>query len=127
MILVDTSVWIDHLHATEPHLVQQLETDAVGCHPAVIEELALGSVAQREDVLRLLGSLRLFPVLRHEEVLALVESRRLWGRGLSAVDAHLLGSVALRGGAMLWTRDKRLRSACQEAGVPCFEEPLGAS
>lgn len=95
MILVDTSVWIDHLHKTERQLVEQLEVDEVGGHPAVIEELALGSIAQGEGVLSLLGSLRQFPALRHDEILALVGNRRLWGRGLSAVDAHLLGSVAL--------------------------------
>ncbi|WP_109474141.1 type II toxin-antitoxin system VapC family toxin [Ornithinimicrobium cavernae] len=122
MILVDTSVWIDHLHTRDSHLVEELELDRVGCHPAVIEELALGSLANRDDVMVLLGSLRRFPVLRHEEVPALVAGRRLWGRGLSAVDAHLLGSVALVEGGVLWTRDKRLRSACQEVGVDVLDE-----
>lgn len=118
MILVDTSVWIDHLHAAESELVSLLGNDAVACHPYVIEELALGSIKQREMMLDLLGSLHMFPVLTPAEVLALVAGRRLWGRGLSAVDAHLLGSVSLVDGAQLWTRDKRLISACRETGVP---------
>lgn len=117
MILVDTSIWIDHLHASDPLLVKLLGDDEVGCHPYVIEELSLGSIRQRDVVLDLLESLHRFPVLGHAEVMTLVGGRRLWGRGLSAVDVHLLGAVRLVGGAALWTRDKRLRAACGEAGI----------
>lgn len=122
MILVDTSIWIDHLHAADDRLVTLLEQDDVGCHPLVIEELALGSLARRETVLGLLESLRRFPVLSHDEIMTLVNGRRLWGRGVGVVDAHLLGSTALVGGAKLWTRDKRLMSACDHAGVPTIVE-----
>lgn len=122
MILVDTSIWIDHLHATEARLVTLLGNDEVGCHPYVIEELALGSIKRRGQMLDLLASLRGFPVLSHEEAMTLVNGRRLWGRGLSAVDAHLLGSVMIVDGARLWTRDKRLFSVCRDGGVPCLEE-----
>ncbi|HEY1619649.1 MAG TPA: type II toxin-antitoxin system VapC family toxin [Streptosporangiaceae bacterium] len=122
MILIDTSIWIDHFHASEPALVALLRDDQVGCHRAVIEELALGSIRQRSRVLGLLGSLREFPVLTHEEVMALVDGRRLWGRGLSTVDVHLLGSVMLTGGARLWTRDKRLLAACGDVGAAYVEE-----
>lgn len=117
MILVDTSVWIDHLHRSEPELVALLGADEIGCHPHVIEELALGSIKRRTALIELLGSLRSFPALTHEEAMALVNGRRLWGRGLSAVDVHLLGSVALVGGARLWTRDQRLAAACRDVGV----------
>lgn len=122
MILVDTSVWIDHLHASEPGLVRLLDQDQVGCHPAVIEELALGSTKHREELLTLLESLHQLPTLAHGEVMTLVSLHHLWGRGLSATDAQLLGSVALVGGARLWTRDKRLASACQDAGVAQLAE-----
>jgi predicted nucleic acid-binding protein len=122
MILVDTSIWIDHLHSPERRLVELLGDDEAGCHPAVIEELALGSIARRDHVLGLLGSLRRFPVLTHPEVMTFVGGRALWGRGLSAVDAHLLGSVALVRGATLWTRDKRLLAACRDLGVPHAEQ-----
>ncbi len=121
MILVDTSVWIDHLHATESDLVALLESDQAGCHPLVIEELALGSIKNRDVVLDLLASLGRFPVLTHEEALMLVDRQRLWGRGLSAVDAHLLGAVLLAGGAQLWTKDKRLRAAALDAGIDLFD------
>ena len=123
MILVDTSIWIDHFHASEPSLVALLHDDQVGCHRAVIEELALGSIKQRDRVLALLEGLKGFPVLTHEEVMALVNGHRLWGRELSAVDVHLLGSVMLVGGARLWTRDKRLLTACRDGGAAYFEEP----
>lgn len=122
MILVDTSIWIDHLHAPEPELVALLADDEVGCHPYVIEELGLGSIQQREVVLGLLESLRQFPLLEHAELMALVNGRQLWGRGLSAVDCHLLGAVSLVGGARLWTRDRRLVAACREIGVAYLDE-----
>lgn len=123
MILADTSIWIDHFHASEPSLVALLGDDLVGCHPAVIEELALGSIKQRDRVLALLESLQRFPVLTHQEVMALVNGRQLWGRGLSAVDVHLLGSVMLVGGARLWTRDKRLLAASRDGGAAYVEGP----
>jgi len=123
VILVDTSIWIDHFHASEPSLVALLHNDQVGCHRSVIEELALGSIKQRDRVLALLESLQEFPVLTHKEVMARVDGRQLWGRGLSAVDAHLLGSVLLVGGARLWTRDKRLLAACRDGGAAYVEEP----
>lgn len=118
MILVDTSVWIDHLHRTEPDLVRELDRDEIGCHTLVIQELALGWLRDRHSVLDLLGSLSQFPLLRPTEILSLVESHRLCGRGLSPADAHLLGSCLIAPGGRLWTRDKRLRSAASDLAVP---------
>jgi predicted nucleic acid-binding protein len=120
VILVDTSVWVDHLHATEPELVDLLARDEVGSHPMVEEELALGSLKGRSSVISLLSALHRFPSISHEEILDFVDGRRLWGRGLSAADVHLLGSVLLEGGSGLWTRDKRLRSAAADVGVWCL-------
>lgn len=122
MILVDTSIWIDHFHAPEPSLVGFLRDNLVGCHRVVIEELALGSIKQRDRVLVLLENLQGFPVLTREELMALVDGRQLWGRGLSAADVHLLGSVMLVSGARLWTRDKRLLAACRDGGAAYVEE-----
>lgn len=120
MILVDTSIWIDHLHQAQPALVALLDADKVGCHPLVIEELALGSIRQRTTVLGLLASQRMLPVLSHAELLAMVEAHGLWGRGLSVADVHLLGAVALADGARLWTRDKRLLAACGDLGLASY-------
>jgi predicted nucleic acid-binding protein len=84
---------------------------------------ALGSITQRDVVLDMLANLYRFPVLTHDEVLQLVDRRRLWGRGLSTVDANLLGSVSLVAGARLWTRDKRLQAAAEGMGVLLVDEP----
>lgn len=83
----------------------------------MIEELGLGSMTQREVMLELLENLRQFPVVDHAEAMTLINERRLWGRGLSAVDCHLLGAVTLVDGARLWTREKRLIAACQGMGI----------
>lgn len=117
MILIDTSVWIDHFHVHDARLASLLGKDEIGCHPLVIEELALGSIRQRGQILESLANLRQFPAVTHAELLALVESRQLSGRGLSAVDAGLLGSILIADGAKLWTRDNRLRAAAVEIGV----------
>ena len=122
MILADTSVWIDHLHAAEARLIGLLTDDEIGCHPMVIEELALGSLKQRDVVLGLISGLYQFPSVTHLEILHLVDRRRLWGKGLSAIDANLLGSVALVDGAQLWTRDKRLKAVCMDIGVAVLDE-----
>ena len=80
MILVDTSIWIDHLHAAEARLVRWFTDDEIGCHHLVIEELALGSIQQRDVVLDLLSNLRQFPTVTHLEIHHLVEHRGLsWG------------------------------------------------
>jgi predicted nucleic acid-binding protein len=121
LILVESAVWIDHLHAAEMRLVELLEVDQVGCHALVIEELALGSISRREVVLDLLANLRQFPSVQHDEILHLTDRRELWGRGLSAVDVHLMAAVAVIEGAQLWTRDKRLRAASADVGVALFD------
>lgn len=117
MILVDTSVWIDHFHQTDNHLVSLLANDLVGCHIAVIEELALGSIKNRAQTIAGLELLPTFPHVSHAELLNLVDWNRLWGRGLSVIDAHLLASTRIVGGARLWTRDKRLAAAAEELGI----------
>ncbi len=61
-------------------------------------------------------------MVTHAEILHLVERRRLWGRGLSAIDVNFLGSVALVEGAQLWTRNKRFKAACEDVGVMVFDE-----
>ena len=118
MILVDTSVWIDHLHKSEPKLADVLARDEVVCHTLVIQELALGSVKDRRLLLDSLVQLRGCPLLTQPEILGLVDANQLWGRGLSAVDCHLLGSLLLLPGTRLWTRDKRLRPIAVELEVP---------
>ena len=108
MILVDTSVWIDHLHRASPALTWGLERKDVLIHPFVIGEIACGRIKNRGAVLEFFAELPRPAVATHEEVMALIESRHLMGRGLNYVDAHLLASVALTAHSRLWTRDRRL-------------------
>lgn len=116
-VLVDTSIWIDHLRKTEPVLVDLLERDQVCVHQSVITELALGNLKNRSFFLKMLERLMIVRNVDDQGVRHLVEERRLWGRGLSAVDAALLASVVVTSGVSLWTRDKRLRQAARDVGV----------
>lgn len=117
MILVDTSVWIDHLHMSDPTLTDLLEDGQVCMHPMVQGELALGSMRRRRHFLDLLSKLPSVPLASHEEVLRLIDARRLHGKGLALVDAHLLASALITPGVLLWTRDRRLREAAAPARV----------
>lgn len=116
-VLVDTSIWIDHLWKTEPVLVDLLERDQVCVHQSVITELALGNLKNRSFFLKMLERLMILRNVDDQGVRHLVEERRLWGRGLGAVDAALLASVVVTPGVSLWTRDKRLRQAARDMGV----------
>ncbi len=117
MILVDTSVWIDHLHRSDPLLVGLLDRWLVARHPMVVGELALGTLKDRKTVLDALGGLPAVTPASHEEVAVFVEAHALWGKGLSLVAAHLLASTLLSPGTLLWTRDRRLRSAAEGLAV----------
>lgn len=121
MILVDTSVWIDHLHNAEPRLVTLLEGDRVATHDGIVHELALGSLARRDEFIAALRRLHRPPSLRSDEFLDFVERERLWGRGLSVIDVHLLGAARIAH-ATLWTRDRRLLSAATELSVATVRE-----
>lgn len=116
MILVDTSVWVEHLRAGEPRLVSLLEAGEVLCHPFVVGELACGNLRQRNEILGLLQQLPSAPLLDQGEVLALVDSARLAGAGLGWIDVHLLGAARVER-AGLWTRDRRLAGAAARLGV----------
>jgi len=115
VILVDTSIWVDHLREGDSGLARLLEDRRVLVHPYVIGELALGHLRDRRQVLLSLGRLPQIEVARHDEVLALIEAARLAGTGIGYVDAHLLASIRLRPGSTLWTGDKRL--AAVSAGL----------
>jgi predicted nucleic acid-binding protein len=125
MILVDTSVWIDHLHSADAGLVRLLEADEVCCHPFVIAELAAGNLARRAEVLGWLHHLPQIPAASHSEVLALIDGQRLWGRGLSVIDLHLLAAAKAAPAVRLWTRDKRLNAAAAELGLAADPKALG--
>ena len=117
MILVDTSIWIDHLRQSSERLVQLLGTGQVLAHPYVIGELALGSLQNRNAVLGALQNIPQAPVATDNEVLHLIETNALFGIGIGYIDAHLLAAARLSPGTMLWTRDKRLLDASTRLGL----------
>jgi predicted nucleic acid-binding protein len=117
VILVDASVWIDHLRCTDATLARLLETSQILCHAFVIGELACGSLLQREVVIDALRNLPEAPVARQSEALVFLNRHALAGRGIGWVDVHLLASTALAGGARLWTHDKRLASVAADLGM----------
>ena len=110
MVLVDTSVWVDHLHAADARLQEALHAGVVIAHPFIIGELACGNLRQRSTVINLLDSLPVATVATHEEALALLDDEQLYGKGLGYVDVHLLASARLSH-VPLWTRDKDLQRA----------------
>jgi predicted nucleic acid-binding protein len=115
-VLVDTTVWIDHLRRGNARLASLLESGEVESHPFVIGELACGSLKYREEILSLMDSLPKAIEADHHEVLTLVESRGLVGSGLGWIDAHLLAS-ALLGRTTLWTLDRRLAEQARKLEV----------
>lgn len=110
MILVDTSVWIDHLRKGDRELVDLLNEGVVLCHPFVIGELACGNLKHQDEILSLLAALPASLVASHEEGLHLVADRKIARKGLGWIDVHLLAS-ALLSKCRLWTKDKALGAA----------------
>lgn len=117
MILVDTSVWIDHLRGRESPLADYLSQAIVATHPFIIGELALGNLSRRDDLLLLLGNLPQVPTVTTSEVLDFIAKNRLFGLGIGYIDAHLLAATRLAHGCRLLTRDKRLANVAIRLGV----------
>jgi predicted nucleic acid-binding protein len=117
VILADTSVWVDHLRASDKALVALLDAGMVLAHPFVIGELALGNLRQREIVLKALADLPRASVATDAEVLHFIERHALSGRGVGYIDPHLLAAVKLTPGAELWTNDKRLHGVVVQLGL----------
>jgi predicted nucleic acid-binding protein len=115
-VLVDTSVWVDHLRTENLLLAERLRRGEVWTHPFVIGELACGTLRHRDEVLALLAALPHAPLARHEEVLTFVDAKRLMGVGIGWIDAHLLASATLAG-VPLWTLDRRLASLVRRLGL----------
>lgn len=117
MILVDSSVWVDHLRLGEPELADLLEAGRVLMHPFVLGDLACGNLRDRAETLGLLGQLPSIEVASDEEGRYFIEQRALAGRGIGYIDAHLLAAAALAAGARLWTRDRRLEGVARGLGL----------
>ena len=117
MILVDSSVWVDHLRANDQTLANLLENGQVLAHPFVIGELALGNIRQRSNLLADLRDLPQAEVASDHEILRFIEQHELFGLGIGYVDVHLLAAVRLTLGASLWTRDEHLLTVASHLGA----------
>jgi predicted nucleic acid-binding protein len=116
LILVDTSVWVDHLRRSNEKLAALLEEGHVVCHPFVIGELVLGNLKRGSEVPDLLGELPSIDLAEHDEVVVFVVAHALEGSGIGWVDVHLLCSAALSG-AKVWTLDRRLHAIAVSHGL----------
>ncbi len=116
MVLVDTSVWIDHLRKSNQHLQRLLLEGEVVCHSFVIGELACGNLKNRNEILTLLQTLPMAPRIDLREYLFFIDGHQLQGRGIGFVDVHLLASTMLAR-VTVWTTDKRLRSAAKDLNL----------
>jgi len=116
MLLVDTSVWVEHLRSGTAGLEQLLNDGQVVCHPFIIGELACGNLKNRANILSLLETLPAADIADHEEVMQFIETNHLMGKGLGYVDIHLLASAVLMD-VPLWTLDKSLSKSAALLGV----------
>jgi len=123
MILIDTSVWADHLRAGDATLSGLLDGGEVLGHPFVTGKLALGRLRRRELILTALQELPQATVASNEEVLHFIDRQALFGLGIGFVDAHLLASVRLTPHAQLWTRDRRLQTVAAQLGLTALMRP----
>ncbi len=117
MILVDTSVWIDHFRSDDNALTLLLNGCRVLMHPFVLGELACGNLSNRAEILKLLGALPQASTVTDSEARFFIDQHSLMGKGVGYIDVHLLASVALDGSAVIWTRDKRLNSVAENLSM----------
>jgi predicted nucleic acid-binding protein len=117
LILIDTSIWIDHFRADNSALRRLLDAGRVLMHPFVIGELALGRLRQRDMIITALSDLPRAELATDAEVLGFIDREALFGRGIGYVDVHLLASTRLSVGATIWTKDAKLRGVADELGL----------
>jgi predicted nucleic acid-binding protein len=117
VILVDTSIWADHVVRPVVKLQELLIDHQVLVHPFVIGELALGNLRNWQQTVAMLKALPGSQVASNEDLLAFIPAANLSGSGVGFVDAHLLAACRLTLGARLWTRDKWLASKAHELGI----------
>jgi predicted nucleic acid-binding protein len=119
LILVDSSIWVDHLHHGNDVMRQLLASRVVVMHPFVLQEIALGSLRDRSKVLFTLRKLPQAKTASTENVMLLIESRALYSTGIDLTDVHLLAAALINDNTLVWTRDRRMREAADRLGV-CY-------
>ena len=117
MVLVDSSVWIEHFKNAEIRLLDLLHNNQVLVHEMVIGELMLGTIKQRNLVIALLNDMTSAHVARHQELMHFVSQNNLYEQGIGWVDCHLLASCKITPEATLWTMDKRLAAMAQKLHI----------
>ena len=116
MILVDTSIWIDHLNNSNDELIKLLNSNRVCIHPLIIGELSCGHISNRKEILSLLQALpRIEPALEGE-VFTFIENKKLYGLGLGIVDINLLASALIHD-VKIWTHDKSLKNIARKLNI----------
>lgn len=116
MVLVDTSLWVEHLRRGHEEVASLLLKGEVVCHRFVIGELACGFIQNRDEIMSLLRSLPSAVEADHDEVMGFLDQNRLMGKGLGFIDIHLLASAFLSG-TPLWTLDQKLRRESLRLGI----------
>ena len=107
MVLVDTSIWVVHLRQGNRQLEKLFLDAEVMCHPFVVGELACGNLNKRKEVIILLQSFPMPPVIEFDEFLFFIDRNQLMGKGVGFVDVHILASAQLAG-VPVWTTDNKL-------------------
>lgn len=114
MILVDSSVWIDHFRVSLTSLDVLLRHRRVLGHPAVRGEVALGSLKDRFAKLAALDHLPQAEQASDQEVFRAIEDNRWFSRGIGFIDAQLLASAMATPDTRIWTGDSRLAALADE-------------
>ena len=120
MILADTSIWVDHLHGSNPQMEDLLNRGKIAMHPFVVGEIALGSLRNRRQKLGAMDSLRKVKVAQMSEVRRMIEAHTLYAKGIGLTDAHIVDSCLLTPGTQLWTRDAAMKAIAISIGVPVY-------
>lgn len=124
MVLADTSIWIDHFRKGNDKLVSLLDAEEAAIHPFVLGELACGNLANRKEIIALLHALPDATEVEDDELLLFIEHRRLMGRGIGLIDAHILASCCIDS-CLLWTGDKRLQVLAKEMNIEFSQHQPG--
>jgi len=117
LIVVDANIWIDHLRTADAALSRLIQRRRIVIHPYTIGEIALGSLANRDQVLESLTLVPAAPVVESAEMPEFIRRHTLFGTGIGYVDSHLLASAMLLENGKLWTRDKRLNGLADRLGL----------
>ncbi len=107
LVLVDTSVWVEHFRNPNQTLIELLLHDQVKIHPFIIGELACGTPPDRRNTLALLENLAHVRQASISEAMVFIERERLYGQGCGLVDLLLLSSALMTEQTLIWTLDKR--------------------